>query len=185
MHALTVTLRDVTSDELAQAAAAVADAARRAGVRVALTGGVAMQHYGAARYTANVDFVAERPFHEGATEALPFGGYATAFSAGECVVPVRIIVRADKYAALYADAIRTAVPVPSLPVPVVRAEELAAMKLAVGREKDRLDLDTLISLGVIDVARAEALIGKHLGPYAADVFVRRVEHIAWLKQRDR
>src|SRR5262249_13918356 len=92
---------------------------------------------------------------------LTFGGVGTKVKG----VPVDVIVRDDKYAALYEEAILAS------RNGVVTPPYLAAMKMAAGRPKDESDLIYLISNGQLgDFKATERIIRKHLGPYAVDSF---------------
>ena len=175
--------RFLPTDEIRRAIVEVLALASPAGVRVVLIGGAAMQHYGSSRRTTNVDFATAAAIGglaEG--DPLAFGGYA---STAPCGVPVNIVVRSDKYAGLYAQAVATAMQVASLAAPVVRPEELAAMKMVAARDRDAIDFDHLIRAGVANLDRAVTLIEEHLGSYGAEVFARRVERVEWQKHRER
>jgi hypothetical protein len=144
---------------------------------VLIVGGLAMQHYGSDRLTGDVDVAAGRVLAGLApVRDLTFGGVAAVTPAG---LPVDLIVRNDVYADLFDEAIFAGVRVPDLPAPVVRPEYLVAMKMVAGRGKDWLDLEALLALGVVDLARARAVVGKHLGPFAVQEFDRIVEEVAW------
>lgn len=155
--------------------------AQREGVRVALVGGLAMQIYGSDRMTADLDFIADGPLPLRDSEPLTFGGVRGLASNG---VMVDIIVRDDKYARLYADALVRAIVLDGLNV--VQAEHLAAMKLAAGRPKDDLDLEFLVtSEDAMDRAAAREIIRHYLGEYAAEDFDSIADEAEWKAERSR
>ena len=47
-----------------------------------------------------------------------------------------------------------------------------------------LDLETLLRLGVLDVAKARAIIRQHLGEYAAREWDSLAAEVAWKTRRD-
>lgn len=165
-----------------QTIAEIAEIASRERSDVVLVGGVAMELYGSDRMTKNVDF-ASRTMLIGVkiVKPLSFGGYAVLSPAGH---PVDIIVRCDEYAALYDEAIDRATSA-DLPVKVATPEYLAALKMAEGRDKDEMDLRTLIRLGVLDVARTRSIVKSYLGEYAARAFDLPREEVAWQMSREK
>lgn len=182
-------MRRVLLDPAALVAAAVAvDAAARAhhGTRVALIGGLAMQHYGSDRLTADVDFVVDRLLpglkHVG---FLSFGGEAVEAPNG---VPVDLVLRDDDYQALYAEALdhatRFGEVLPGTDVRIVAPAYLAAMKMVAGRGKDEADLLWLVTSGRINTADTRKIIRKHLGPYGADEFDSQVSLAAFTAARE-
>ena len=168
---------------LAQALAQVAELAKSEGVRIALLGGFALQHYGSDRLTGDIDVAAEERVH-GLPRGTPlsFGGEQTEAPNG---VPVDVVVRDDDYAPLYEEALERAPRVRGVPVPVVRPEYLAAMKMVAGRARDTADLEFLLTSGTADPAKTRKIIKKHLGPYAAQEFDRIVDETAWKASRGR
>lgn len=103
--------RLLSPEALDEATEQIAAIAKKEGARVALVGGLALQHYGSPRLTGDVDVVAEELL-DGLRKGrqLSFGGEATKAPNG---VPVDVIVRADGYAALYQEALNRAYPVRS------------------------------------------------------------------------
>lgn len=184
-------------ETLISAAAEVAGLAREQGVRVALVGGVAMQLYGSPRLTGDVDFAADDAL-EGITvsEPLSFGGVKGETSAA---VPVDLIIRADRYRALYEEALLAAVRPGELErceadiaflldagkVDVVLPEYLVAMKVVAARTTDDADVEYLLGSDVIDRKRLFDLVERHLGPYAVDELARLVDELEWKKSRGR
>ena len=170
---------------LREAIEQIAAIAKEEGVKVILVGGFAMHLYGSDRLTGDVDFASAelmasvtrsgRQF-----EPLSFGGYATHAPNG---VPVDMIVRDDDYTDLYLEAIRYAVKVDGVPIPVVSPEYLAAMKMASARDKDFIDLGFLLQKEKVNVKQARSIVRKHLGAYAAQEFDGMVEEAEWMRTR--
>jgi hypothetical protein len=156
--------------------------ASREGVEVALAGGVAMELLGSDRLTKDVDFVCSAVLPSiRAVKPLSFGGISGLSRNGH---PVDLIVRDDEYAELYQEALANALSSPDVVVKVVAPEYLAAMKMAAGRDKDEMDLKTLIRLGTISLPKTEDVIRRHLGRYAVKEFKSLVAEVDWLsKQR--
>jgi hypothetical protein len=168
--------------DMAEAILEVAEMARHAQTRVVLIGGAAMVLYGSDRMTMDVDFASREYLPElTIVRSLSFGGYAGLSRSGH---PVDIIIRCDEYAPLYEEAIDHAVDA-GLPVPVVDPDHLAALKMAAGREKDELDLKTLIRLGVLNHHKTRRIVKTHLGEYAARTLDSLCEEVAWLKSREK
>jgi predicted nucleotidyltransferase len=168
--------------EIDEAIAEVAQIALSEGVDVALIGGAAMAAYGSDRLTKDVDFASLAPLAAlTTTRSLSFGGYAARTPAGH---PVDVVVRSDEYQALYDEAVDASADV-GLPVRVVLPEHLAALKMAAAREKDVLDLKTLVRLGVLDLPRTRSIVKKHLGEYAARELDSLVDEVAWEESRER
>ena len=91
---------------------------------------------------------------------------------------MHLVVRADKYRALYEAAVEHATRVEGVPVFVVNGEYLIAMKMVAGRPKDDADLEFLIADGGVDLERARAVVSEHLGPYAVDELERYYDEVA-------
>lgn len=142
----------------------IAKLAAEHGQRVALAGGCALQLYGSDRFTADVDVVASGPITAKQGKALTFGGYRTRAKS----VTVDVILRADVYEALYDVALRSAHRIAGSAVPVVRLEHLGAMKMAAGRAKDVQDLYFILTDTDVNYVLLRKIVGKHLGPYAAE-----------------
>ena len=163
----------------------IAVKAEYSGCAVALVGGVAMSLYGSDRMTRDVDFVCSSLGREDwlakVDRRLKFGGVAGVTASG---CPVDLIFRTDDYAPLYEEALHMAMPFEALPVKVVSPEHLAALKMAAGREKDELDLKTLIRLGVLHLETTEIILRRHLGVYAVREFKSLCDEVAWLKSRE-
>jgi len=158
----------------------IAKMARGKNIRPVLAGGNAMQIYGSDRLTTDVDFLASAvPTEIVVEKPLSFGGVSGRSPGG---FPVDIIVRNDDFAELYASAQNDPIEM-GLPVPVVKPEYLAAMKLVAGRAKDEEDLKSLIRLEAIDLGKTREIIRKHLGAFAVKEFGSFVDEVAWRKSR--
>jgi hypothetical protein len=172
-------------ERLDEAVGQVTELAEREGIRVALCGGLALQSYGSPRLTKDVDMVADRVL-----QALPeqrplsFGGSQVSAPNG---VPVDLIVRDDDFRQLYEHALDEAINRPSVPCLVVRAEYLAAMKLAVRRPWDVGDLHWLITAkGILDRDLARRIVRKYVGgQFAVQEFDREVEEAEFEAERER
>lgn len=163
--------------QLGEALAQVAQLAAKEGVRIALLGGFALQHYGSDRLTGDIDLVAESRLQGlPAGTALSFGGEQTEAPNG---VPVDLLLRDDDFAPLYEEALAHARTVDELPAPIVAREYLAAMKMVAGRPRDAMDLEFLILRAGMDRAKARKIIKRHLGPFAARELDRLVAELEW------
>lgn len=144
----------------------VAGAAEKAGTRIALAGGCALQLYGSPRFTQGIDLLVDGTIPGIRSQgALSFGGVQGVTGDG---VPVDLIDRADQYAALYADALRDASRIPDVPAPVVTLPYLAAMKMVAGRGKDEQDLEFILLDSGAKLADVLRVVRRHLGLYAVD-----------------
>lgn len=144
----------------------------------ALIGGVALSVYGIVRYTKDVDLAvsvaqssaAEALFADADPQPLRIGGVSILTSSG---VRVDLIDRRDRYGALYAEAIEAAhregkrARAEDVEIPVVPLPYLVAIKMAADRPKDEADLDSMLRLPELDLARTRQIVEKHLGPFAA------------------
>jgi hypothetical protein len=173
--------RFLDAEEIDRGIGEVAQLAAAQGVHVALIGGAALQLLGSDRLTKDIAFAADRLI-EGlsAQGSLEFGGVKATTSSG---VPVDLVVRDDKYRALYEAAVDRATRIEGVPVFVVGAEYLIAMKMVAGRPKDDADLEFLIADGGVDLERARAVVSEHLGPYAVDELERYCDEVAWRRSR--
>ncbi len=153
-------------------------------IEVALIGGAALQLYGSDRLTRDIDIVtAEVPEGIEFKNYLSFGGIGGMMS--ESRVPIDVVVRDDKWAKLYEAALVYAVHVTGVPIPVVQAEYILAMKLVVGRDKDVEDLKFLVLDAGIDYEAAKEIVAEFLGPYAADELDRFKEEVEWERSKGR
>lgn len=141
-----------------------------------------MQVYGSDRLTGDLDVAAARAIRGFPIErSLAFGGSAVTTRAG---VPVDIIVRSDVYARLYRAAVRHAKVVRDVPIRVVTAPYLVAMKIAAGRSKDALDAELLLSrMTAKEIEETRLVLRRHLGVYAAEELDGFVEEARWMKRR--
>ena len=175
--------RFLAPETLDEAAREVAALAHDENIPVALIGGYALQLYGSPRLTGDVDVVAD-----GLIEALPegeplsFGGVQTESPNG---VPVDLVLRDDDYAALYEEALVRAVDLQDAPMPVVRLEYLAAMKMGAGRARDGADLEWIILRSGADLSAVRRIVKQYLGLYAAREFDRLVEEARWKSSQGR
>lgn len=150
-------------------------------------GGYAMHLYGSDRLTGDLDVVVARagdiPVEWRATlKPLAFGGVRTRSTRG---VPIDVIARTDDYAALYREAHRTATRMARVPIPVVRIEYLAVMKMASGRPKDEGDLTFLLGkMTLSEKKTSRVLVRKYLGLYAQEEWDLAVDEAEWRKERD-
>lgn len=154
------------ADDISNAIDEISSKAKAEKIDIALIGGVAMQLYGSDRLTMDVDIVASKlPESFGKGKTLSIGGASFKTKSG---CPVDVVVRSDRYSKLYEKARRTARPESGLPIKVVRAEYMVALKMAAHRPKDNLDLHALLSSGMVDIPLAKLIVCQHLGHYAQD-----------------
>ncbi len=173
--------RMLSVQEIDAAVAEVGELAAAEGARVLLVGGVALNHYGSDRFTADVDFVADQPIDALPAESpLSFGGYQSHTASG---VPVDLILRDDDFAPVYQEALQYPRSIHGVPVPVVSPEFLVLMKMVARRPKDDLDLETLLGLGVVDVDKARSMVRRLLGPYAVEDLDSAVQLAAWRREK--
>ncbi len=151
----------------------LAKEAESEGLSMAVAGGFAMNLYGSRRLTADLDVIADRELeaHQYADAGLStagrmaFGGQKFKTSQD---VPVDWIVRRDRAADLYREALATAGKAPGgLPYRIVTAPYLAAMKFWANRPKDHEDLKALIGLRAVNLRQVRGIIRRTLGPDAA------------------
>jgi predicted nucleotidyltransferase len=133
--------------------------------------------------TRDIDFLSDQE-PEGQGFPLSFGGVSLMVNN----VPVDFIVRRDQYQRMYEAALERAVVkiIGGARVPVVRASDMMALKLASARQKDVLDFQFLAtSLDPKAISNARRFVKKHLGFYAADDFDRLVEEAKWMASKGR
>lgn len=168
-------------DELVAAAEKVSARARERRAtdsEIAVAGGLAMQVWGSPRLTGDLDVVAtDRLGYSG--EPLVFGGVRTR----EGDVPLDVIVRDDEWKDLYAGALAAAVVVDGITPPIVTPEFLVAMKMIAGRPKDDGDVRYLVLSEDLDMARAEAVVRRHLGAYAVKELRAILAEAEWRRSR--
>jgi hypothetical protein len=168
-------------EQIDAAVAEVGDLAASAGARILLVGGVALNHYGSDRFTADVDFVADQPIAALPAESpLSFGGYQSHTSQG---VAVDLILRDDDFTAIYEEALLHPRRLAGVPVPVVSPEYLVLMKMVARRPKDELDLETLLGLGVVDIDKTRRMVRRLLGAYAVADLDSAVQMAAWRREK--
>ena len=166
----------LSTAELDALSRALSKEAEAEGLRMAVAGGFAMNLYGSRRLTADLDVIADRELEPyqcagvGLRKAgrVEFGGQK--FKTKDAV-PVDWIVRRDRAAELYREALELARRAPGgFPYRVVPAPYLAAMKFWANRPKDHEDLKTLMELGAVNLRQVRAIIRRTLGPDAAIEF---------------
>jgi hypothetical protein len=173
-------------ERLDEATAQLTELAEKAGVKIALCGGLAMQSYGSERLTKDVDLVAPNVAWASSlpvVRQLTFGGVQMTAPNG---VPVNLIVRVDEFRGLYDSALQNGVSREGVACLVIAPEHLAAMKLAARRPRDTLDLHWLISSKSIDVEATRNLVHRYLGgQFAAQEFEREVELALFEAEREK
>lgn len=173
----------LNASDIEAAIAEVSQLALQQHVTVALIGGAALQLYGSPRLTRDVDIVTAEMLHGIEIVAeLSFGGIGGLMPVSK--VPIDVVLRDDKWAKLYEAALVYAVHVQGVPIPVVQAEHLLAMKLVIGRAKDIEDLTFLVLDADIDYGTAKEVVEEFLGPYASDELDRFKEEVAWERSRE-
>ena len=127
-----------TEDGLA-ALAQLARRARKAQVRYALCGGLAMHLYGFNRATTDVDVLASGVLDLAAKHTLSFGGDSYLVKVKGRGITVDWIVRNDFFRQYYERALAEAVD-SGVGHPILSPEWLVILKYMAGRAKDQLDL---------------------------------------------
>jgi hypothetical protein len=149
---------------------------------LAAQSGVALELLGSDRLTKDVDFICSDLLpHITVKKSLTFGGISGLTQHNH---RVDLIVRNDEYTELYQEALAKASFSSDLPVRVVAPEYLVAMKMAAGRDKDELDLKTLIRLEAFNLPKTLDVINRHLGRYAVQEFKSLLSEVAWLKTKE-
>lgn len=173
----------LTVEQIALAVDEIVKLSKQQDARVALAGGGAMQIYGSDRFTKDVDFVADRVLAGiEYVRDLSFGGIQALTSAS---TPVDLIIRDDDYRSMYEEALEFAVKFPDVPIRVISAEHLAAMKMAAGRDKDMEDLRFLLTACLdFNFAAARAIVMRNLGVYAAHDLDSYLAEFQWKNERD-
>jgi hypothetical protein len=171
----------LTRDQIERSLSSILARACDANIKVALAGGLAMQHYGSPRLTSDLDLLVDDDYSaelldDVLEKRLSFGGRRGSVDD----VEVDIIVREDRYNGLYQDALDAARPLNSVSrgercLWVVRPEHLAVMKLAAGRPKDEDDLQYLLTAAIeghipFDVEHAQELADEYLGSFGGQSF---------------
>lgn len=166
----------VNFEDLVQASKIVAKLAKEEGVDVALIGGHALQLYGSTRLTGDIDVVASDDIMAlPAGPSLTFGGVQTESPDG---VPVDLILRDDREASLYQEALDLSVKKRGTLMRIVSPEYIAAMKHMAKRGKDYADLEWLIFEYKIDRKKTRSIIEKHFGEEDAEDFDQLIEDLA-------
>jgi len=159
----------------------VAVLSKKAGVDVALVGGVALQLYGSDRFTKDVDFVGDGEF-AGLNDVgrISLGGWKGLTSKG---VRVDVLVKGD-FEGLYENVLAGARYEPDLGVKVARAEHIMAMKLVAGSGKDEEDIRIMLRLGRLDIGEAKHFIRRQLGQFAVKEFDSFIDEVEWRRSKD-
>jgi hypothetical protein len=166
----------------------LAKLARRARVRYALAGGIAMHLYGFTRATTDVDVVADNVLDVDPDRELSFGGESYTVRVGKRDIPVDWIVRDDDYAEWYAQALDAAVD-SGVGHPIIAPEWMVVLKFFSGRGKDHLDLLWLLRQeGLVDRDEVKRIIVEVMGKKYAAVPLRDLEALFLeadvMRQRD-
>lgn len=168
---------------LHEATRVMRDLAERAGIRAALLGGYAMQHYGSDRLTGDVDFAADAALPDiEPTGELSFGGVRYEAPNG---VPVEWVLRNDEYTDLYAEALERAGSLDD-GTPVVSPEHLAATKFATRRSRDHEDVVFLLQQpDLVDRERVREIVYRLVGGrFARDEFDLVIDEADWRTRKD-
>lgn len=128
----------VSTETGLQVADKLKEIAAKEDVNFAIAGGLAMHLYGFERATMDVDFVANRRISLEVKRYLSFGGERYEIEIDGRKIPADWIVRRDKYAEIYRQALKDATEIDGRKI--ISPEWLVVMKYSAGRGKDRLDL---------------------------------------------
>jgi predicted nucleotidyltransferase len=186
-----VTLKGLSRYEatkLTKAVVFIAKEAQEQGVRVALCGGLAMQHYGSDRLTKDVDVFVARPLMLTDTSPLAFDGERcgeTYCAAGGVDIDMLQVDAIDSYEKLYTEALDHAVQVVGLPLKIVRPEYMVAIKMIAQRDKDNLDLDYLLMRVPLDIPKVRDILKRTLGSHMRKAFDNLWLEAEWKKERMR
>ena len=174
-------IKFLNPDDIEEAIAEIAMISAQTGIKTVLVGGVAMSVYGSDRLTKDVDVACRDEYLPGLKILgnLSFGGVSTKSPSGHSM---DVIVRDDAYRSLYIAAIENARD-EGLALPVVSPEYLAALKMAAARDKDILDLKTLVRLRVINIKKTRSIIQQYLGEYAAREWDSLISEFEWKSSR--
>ncbi|MBK7581137.1 MAG: hypothetical protein IPI67_13095 [Myxococcales bacterium] len=162
-------------NELDNAVAHLAEVTELSHVRVALAGVFARQLWGADQLADRIEVLADGAVPEAAPNGVTFQRFV---ATGDY---------AQEIDALYAEALDEAVTLetvgregPDVRMLVLLPEYLTAIAMW---DRDDVALETLVR--AIDRKTTEDILRQHLGPYAADVFGRRLAEIEWKASRAR
>lgn len=161
-----------TGEAAAQKISAVAAAEQ---VECALAGGLAMQFYGFARATKDVDFVAARQLSLEVKNQLSFGGARYTVEVKNQTIPVDWIVRRDKWQNFYREALQDAILLPN-GLRVLTPEWLIILKYIAGRSKDELDILFLLQQRkLVSRRQLKRNLLKATDTLLADIMFRELE----------
>ncbi len=159
-----------TTEALAVAEAVLA-IAQRESIACAIAGGLAVQLYGYARQTKDVDFISEKGLPLAVERYLTFGGESYTLHLGGKQFTVDWILRRDKYKRFYQLALAEADTLPN-GWHIVSPEWLIVLKYIAGRPKDLLDLQWLLQRpGLVNRRKLRATLTQHLGTEGADGYL--------------
>jgi hypothetical protein len=159
-----------TAEALAVAEAVLA-IAQRESVACAIAGGLAVQLYGYARQTKDVDFIGERGLPLHVARYLTFGGESYDLRLDGKQFVVDWILRRDKYKRFYQLALAEADTLPN-GWKIVSPEWLVVLKYIAGRPKDLLDLQWLLQrTGLVNRRKLRASLTQHLGAEGAEGYL--------------
>ncbi|MBI2899750.1 MAG: hypothetical protein HYY17_06165 [Planctomycetes bacterium] len=174
-----------STEELLDLAKKVHAESARLGIPSAVLGGLAMNLYGSARLTKDVDFVSDRlidppPAGLSPMRKIAFGGEVYGTDRG---IDVDWIVREDHYAGLYREALLGAT-TEMEDLPVVGIEFLAAIKFAasVRNPKHYDDLLFLLVHPDIDLTKTKNIVFKHVGgAFGVEQLEAAIDEAVWRK----
>ena len=176
-------IKFLNPEDIEETISEIAEIATQAGIETVLVGGVAMSVYGSDRLTKDVDVACRDEYLPSMKmlKNLSFGGISAKSPSGHSV---DIIVRNDAYRSLYIAAIENARD-EGLALRVVSPEYLAALKMAASRDKDRLDLEILYHLEVLDIKKTRSIIRQYLGEYATREWDSLISEFEWKSSREK
>jgi hypothetical protein len=149
------------------------------GAHYALIGGLALEAWGIARATRDIDFAVRVGDAEGAAARLQtngnplrIGGVGVRDAARKLAID--FVDRRFEFRSLFEDALEEArgsgrvVVVAAREIPLVSREFLLAMKLVSGEHKDDADARRLLALPELEYRAARQIVHRHLGAAAAN-----------------
>jgi hypothetical protein len=174
--------------DLRRTALVIQKIARASRSQIAIGGGLAMQLFGSTSLTDGVDVFAKKDFLSGKQvlpwrnrKKLDFGGSCAIFPGN---VPVKVVVREDKYKRLFRSAIANAIHFTDLDVPVISPEYMVAAKMVARRDTDMLDLHFLATEMDLDRKAVDQILLKHLGLCSLEKWRRIQEQAMSEKERE-
>ena len=160
----------VSTETGLQVADKLKEIAAKEDVNFAIAGGLAMHFYGFERATMDVDFVANRRISLEVKRYLSFGGERYEIEIDGRKIPADWIVRRDKYAEIYRQALKDATEIDGRKI--ISPEWLVVMKYSAGRGKDQLDLLWLLQQkGLVNRKKIKQNLKNLLGELGAIGFL--------------